>query len=142
MSLSPEEAFEGVGSGSQESGRPNFGFASGPEADVSFVEAEEQRRQTASVGNNARDTYTATVSPNTLYGGWSVDADLPGGLGLPKAIRNKIIQRVESNVDASPEETPGWKSVATVTVSKPSEDASFNASWRIESIDYSEGDTF
>lgn len=109
-----------------ESVRQNL--AGGEVADMAFVQAEQSR------GGSQRETFTATVSPNTLYGGWTVDADLAGGLGLPSSIRKEIQQRVRSQVGADPEETPGWKDVAEVTLSKPADEPKFNTTWKIESI--------
>lgn len=43
VSLSPEEAFEGVGAESQTSGSIGWGLAGGEEADMAFLAAEEER---------------------------------------------------------------------------------------------------
>jgi hypothetical protein len=46
VSLSPEEAFEGVGAVSQEGSSSPVGLAEGREADIAFIEAEERRMST------------------------------------------------------------------------------------------------
>lgn len=73
VSLAPEEAFEGVGSGSQSRSGAPFGFAGDEAADVAFVAAEEERSSGPPEGMGAGP-------PDAVTEEWADDRDREGSL--------------------------------------------------------------
>lgn len=80
VSLAPEEAFEGVGSGSQETGGSPFGLAGGEEADMAFVEAEQERAQGGPFGGPGAVLDQAMGQTDEAFEEWTDDRDRQGSL--------------------------------------------------------------
>jgi len=100
VSLAPEEAFEGVGSGSQETGESPFGFASGREADMSFIEAEEQRSSPSQLIETS-DSSQASLGGDTLQeeeqATFAIETDVRQSQG--RESRRDVAQASEFGVD-------------------------------------------